>query len=215
MPTPPGPFDTPHYYLQWGGKLPGNEQWSCGLRITPVTGDDVAVTPAMFTACSNAVQTLHVTGGSSISALAKLSFVKLNPIGLDGRYIFDETEEEILPDLPGSGAGGALYPNQVALVVSLTTGFSRGPAHRGRFYLPLPSMPVDSSGMITAATAGTVGDTVTAFIAALNSSAPNVEVSVMSRKDGAPGHRRVTGNEVGRVLDTQRRRRRSLVENYQ
>jgi len=37
---------------------------------------------------------------------------------------------------------------------------------------------------------------------------------VMSRKAGAPTTRIVTGVDVGRVLDTQRRRRRSLPESY-
>lgn len=210
----PGPFDVPHLYLQWGGKLPGNEQWSCGLRLTPKVGDGVGVSPAMLAAVTSAVTTLHSAAGTHIHPLAKLSFVKLNPIGTDGLYAFDSTEEVAVADVAGGGASTNLYPNQVAIVVSLTTGFSRGPAHRGRFYLPLPSMGIDATGSITVQDAVAVGASVDTFMTALNAADVAYEVSVMSRKLGAPGHRRVTGNEIGRVLDTQRRRRRSLIEDY-
>ena len=212
----PGPFDVHHLYLQWGGKLPGNEQWSCGIRLTPVApGGPVAVTSGMLDSAVMAIGLFHGSAGSKISPNAKLSFVKLNPIGVDGRYIFDDTTEAVVADVGGTGSGGATYPNQVALVVSLTTGFSRGPAHRGRFYLPLPTAPVDVNGMISASDAAGVGVKVDELLTNINAISAGMEASVMSRKDGAPGHRRITGCEVGRILDTQRRRRRSLIEDYQ
>jgi predicted peroxiredoxin len=54
----------------------------------------------------------------------------------------------------------------------------------------------------------------TTLLTSLNAASANWEVAVFSRKQGAAGNRKVTGIEIGRVLDTQRRRRRSLAEGY-
>jgi len=212
MPYEPGPFSTPHWYLQWGGKLPGNEQWSCGLRLAPESGVTPINDPAMLATAVTAVQAFHTSPDSKIGAAAKLSFVKLNLLDVNGRYVEDITMETPIADVAGGTA--STFPNQVALAISLTTGFSRGPAHRGRFYIPVPGVPVEAtSGLITAAMATTIKGAAQTFVNALNAM-PNAYVAVMSRKFGSPAVRAVTGIEVGRVLDTQRRRRRSLAEDY-
>jgi len=209
-----GPFDTPHWYVQWGGKLPGNEQWSCGLRMAIVNSGTAINDPAMQAGVAAAVQAFHISAGASISAAAKLSFVKVNLVGTDGRYVAPTTSETIVADVGGSGSSAPAYPNQVALAVSLTTAFSRGPAHRGRFYVPLPSFGLDGAGTISSAAATQMKGAATDLLTALNAVDNNSTVAVFSRKLGAPAHNIVTGIEVGRVYDTQRRRRRSLVENY-
>lgn len=211
----PGPFDSRHFYLQWGGKLPGGEHWSCGLRMAAVGGATLANDAGMLASARTAVEAYHTNAGSGCSARALLSFVKLNLIGTDGTYVDDTTYEVVLADVPGAGSAASTPANQVALAVSLTTGYSRGPAHRGRYYLPLPIFGLDSAGVFAAANAGAVSDLTDSYIAALNAISANAKVAVFSRKLGAPAHRLVTGNQVGRVYDTQRRRRRSLVENYQ
>lgn len=209
----PGPFDAPHYYIQWGGKLPGNESWSCGLRMS---SEDPALTNSTALALNigNVVRNFHINALAHINPNALLSFVKFNGISIDGTYASDETFETIYADVPGGGASTPVYPNQIALAVSLTTGFSRGAAHRGRFYLPSPSIEVETDGLILAADAVQVGTAVDSLIVALNALDAGMATAVFSRKLGAAAHRRITGNEVGRVLDTQRRRRRSLVEDY-
>jgi len=211
----PGPYNTPHLYLQWGGKLPGNEQWSCGLRIAPTVTGAVTMGPTDLNTCVIQLSMTHANAATGISPLAKLSFVKLNIIGTDGHYAGSATNEQVVADVAGGGSASTIYPNQVAMAVSLTTGFSRGPAHRGRFYLPLPSIPVDANGSISAGAASGVAAQIDELIATLNGLQAGQKVSVMSRKLGSPAHRAVTGVEVGRVLDTQRRRRRSLIEDYQ
>lgn len=215
MPYTPGPFDSPHFYLQWGGKLPGNEQWSCGLRLAATGGATLVNDPALLTACKDAVQAYHTNINTGISSRAKLSFVKCNLIGTDGKYVAETTLEEVLADIPGNGPAASTPANQIAMVVSLTTGFSRGPAHRGRFYLPLPTFTLSDLGVFNPLNAAAVGTATDTFIAALNAASANCEVAVFSRKLGSATHRLVTGNLVGTVYDTQRKRRRSLVENYQ
>lgn len=215
MPYVPGPFISPHLYLQWGGKLPGAEQWSCGLRFSPVaTGpwppEDAA---GLIAAAATAVQTYHTSANTQIHSTCKLSFVKLNAIDADGTYSLDTTNQVVLADIAGAGAS-AQPPNQIALAITAETGFSRGPAHRGRFYLPMPAIAVAADGMVAAATITAIKGTSTTFLTALNAISTKYKVAVHSRKAGAPAQRLVTSFSVGRVLDTQRRRRRSLVENY-
>lgn len=210
-----GPFDSAHLYVQWGGKLPGNEQWSCGFRMRKKSGGAMDSGAGLLAGIAGAIAVYHAGSPAPISQAAKLSFVKVNAIGIDGRYSGDGTNEATYADVPGSVTGAPAFPNQIAWAVSLTTGFSRGTAHRGRFYLPLPQVALASDGRVAEASADDCRTATTTLITNVNAVNADYEVAVFSRKVGAPGHRKVTGAEVGRVLDTQRRRRRSLVEDYQ
>jgi len=210
-----GPFDAPHLYLQWGGKLPGSEEWSCGMRFASTGGTPTDTDPAsMLAGVTSAVQTFHTAAASLIHTDAKLSFVKLNRIGTDGHYILPTTYEQIVADVSGGGGAGIRYPNSVAWVVSLTTGVSRGPAHRGRFYVPMPVAAVQTDGSFNTTAQDSLGGTVDTLISVLNGQALYYRLAVFSRKAGAPTHRLVTGNEVGKTPDTQRRRRNKLLEVY-
>lgn len=222
-----GPFSTPHVLIQWGGKLPGNEEWSCSIRaaqtVHPLGSSEVPTLPALYSwltgSIKDAVLSYHQRVVTGISPAAKLSYVKANRIDINGLYMDQVTNEYLYPDYAGGGNGGALMPNQATIAVSLTTGFSRGPAHRGRFYLPLPSILLDPDGRISGGSAGALAGSTKTFIEAL-ADVPGLDTPerlkpcVMSRKAGAATHREITGVDVGRVIDTQRRRRRSLNEEY-
>jgi len=82
-------------------------------------------------------------------------------------------------------------------------------------YTTLFRSGVSTDGRCLAAVAQSVSDSTDTMIAAVNGVNADYEVAVFSRKTGAAGNRRVTGNVVGRVLDTQRRRRRQLAEDWQ
>lgn len=218
MPYQPGPFNGEHFYLQWGGTLPGGDEWSCGLRMAP-TPDHLDVPLAndagWTSTTAMAVQAFHATAASMISPRAILTYSKFNVITVDGHYKDQVTQEHVFPNVPGGGNAGFTPANQIALAVSLTTGFARGPAHRGRFYMPLPTMMVGTTGTIAAADRDTIKDSVQHnLIDALNAVTPNLAVAVMSRKLASPGSHFVTGVEIGVVLDTQRRRRNKLKEAY-
>lgn len=216
----PGPFASEHGYLNFGGSLPGGESWTCGLRLAPLTGVDSDLDtwnfPAKLALYVPIVKTMFASA-VDLSYTAKLQYVKFNRISRTGHYTDPTTNEAIFADVTGA-IGGTGVPNQIALAVSLTTGLGRGPAHEGRFFLPLPAIAVSGDGrMSTAYCDGAAADLKT-FINALNAIAEGATtgptVCVMSRKAGAPATHAVTGVKVGRVLDTQRRRRRSLAEGY-
>jgi hypothetical protein len=211
-----GPFNAAHVYVQWGGKLPGSESWSCGVRLRKKSGvvqsgEAANMLPGLVTALT----AFHSSGSTNLGTGAKLSFVKSNAISMDGHYMDPAgSNETVVADVPGGGTSQQTFPNQVALAVTLTTGFSRGPAHKGRFYLPLPNGSIDANGLIPAGGAIAVSGAVDDLITAINAIDATYELAVFSRKSGAAGNRKVTGNLVGRALDTQRRRRRSLNEDY-
>lgn len=209
-----GPFDSRHFYVQWGGKLPGNETWSCGFRMLRTAGHVVTDGPALLVGIGTALAAFHAHADTQINPAAKLSFVKVNSIELDGTYTLDTTDEATYADIAGGGGAAPLYPNQTALACTATTGYSRGVAHKGRFYLPMPSIYVASTGLIADANRDIVVSSLATLRTAVNGVVSGYQMAVMSRKAGSPGHRAITGFEVGRVLDTQRRRRRSLVEDY-
>lgn len=208
-----GPFDSSHLYVQWGGKLPGNESWSCGFRMWKTGGSVEADGASVLVNIAAALQAFHAREGTAIHTAAKFSFVKVNAIATDGTYLGSGTNEATYADVSG-GIGGAQPANQLALGVSLTTGFNRGPAHRGRFFLPLPGITIGTDGRMPTAVIDAVADSCDTMRTAVNSAGAGHVMVVMSRKAGAPGHRAVTGFEIGQVVDTQRRRRRSLVEDY-
>lgn len=207
----PGPFDSAHWYLQVGGKLPGGEGWSNGFRFA-VTSGAVVVDQTALTAYAAALQTFYTS--TIISSGVKLSFMKMNPIGVDGKYDFQTTQQTLFADLPG---GGSLSdnPHQDTIAVTWTTGYSMGLARQGRFYLPIPAVANQAgTGLITTAAADDIKAKATTLMNSLNAVVSNLDLAIFSRKQGAPTHRAVTGVRVGLVWDTQRRRRRKLLESY-
>lgn len=212
----PGPFNGPHFYLQWGGSLPGGEIFSNGLRMAPIAGAGAPVfDQAILNGAVAAISAYHARQTTWISPRCLLQFVKLNVIGVDGKYTEAVTHETVVANIPGGGNVDNTPANQVALAVSLTTAVSRGPAHRGRFYTPVPCVLPAADGLLAVGDALNAKNSAQTLITALNAITPNFQVAVMSRKAGNPGSRFVTGVQVGRVLDTQRRRRNKLAEAYQ
>lgn len=209
-----GPFDSGHLYLQWGGTLPGGEQWSCGMRLAPVTAASSGDPAGMIDGCKTAITAYHSDVASRISSAAKLTFCKLNMINEAGHYASGETYESVFTAVNGGLTPTNPIPNQLALAISLTTAVDRGHAHRGRFYNPLPAMVLGSDGLIQTVDRDAVKTRALTFVNAISAVSTNYDVAVYSRKSGDPRHRLVTGVQVGRVLDTQRRRRRSLTEAY-
>jgi hypothetical protein len=215
MPYTPGNFDIVHQYVQWGGVLPGGEIWSCGLRIAPVAGVTPAPDQALCDGIATAISTFHSSTGGHITSRAQLQFVKVNPIGVDGKYAFPVSiVKNFSPVILGGGTGSATPPNQVALAATLTTDVARGVASKGRFYIPVPDCNSASDGLLATADVTAVKTAVNLLVTNINAVSANYDVAVFSRKSGAATHRLVTGCKVGRVLDTIRRRRNKIAEKY-
>jgi hypothetical protein len=228
----PGDFDRNHIGLTFGGILPGSEIWVCSVKLANASdglaGDaadlilnEMDLHAWMEASIAPAVQTYFQSDGTGISNQCWLTFAKLSRYGRNGKLRNDQPSEVYEHVYPAGTVGHSAanpHPNQVALAVSLTTDYTRGAGHRGRFYLPMPTWGV-SQGLIAAGDAGSVATATKTFLEAISdvpgSDAPGTPgAAVMSRKSGAAVTRKVTGVSVGRAYDTIRRRRNKVAENY-
>jgi hypothetical protein len=220
-------FDRQHIHVVWGGTLPGNEIWSNSLRMATAQMGDNIPNPLTWQELEDwlhgklktDIQNWHTSSGSHIHMGAVLTYAKANYIKTDGHYLDVNTHEHVYNPPPVGNYSGNQPPNQVSLAISLVTGLQRGYAHRGRFYSPLPSFTVQPDGRISQGNADEVAAAASVFLTALNDQPgwdvgpKDHKVLVMSSR-GAGASNPVSGVEVGRVLDTQRRRRQELVETY-
>lgn len=193
--------------LAWGGPLFAEESWSCSLHIAGAPANLVVPQGII-----DAVKAFHVRAGSNISGNAVLDFVKFNQINpVNGKYLSTTESATALINPPLSPPGTAIYPPQVATAVTLATVNERGRGHAGRFYLPSGGMSMQNSGHASNTAIGAVAVSVKDFVLALNA-ASGGGVVVYSKIGQLV--QAVTRIKVGDVLDTQRRRRKSLTEVY-
>jgi hypothetical protein len=150
-----------------------------------------------------------------------LTFAKFNRIDNEGLYADRNTTNEVTnlgPIIQGTQV--AVHAPQVALVATYLTAKGRGVGSKGRTYFPSPAIGIDASGRIPVAERDNFALAVRDLIRDLNNNpgldaeTGGLDLSIVSPggKSGGPQRNKVTGLRVGRVLDTQRRRRNSLVE---
>lgn len=201
----------PHFRLAFGGSLFTTEQWVCRLNVTSSTTlltDAEADTSmaGLVAAISDFVASADTLLGTAVA----LEYVKFNRITPTGHYATPSTSRTTLIDPALNGAGSSNMPPQVAIAVSLLTDSTRGKAHRGRIYLPCLVSQISGAGLIGSSGLSLLTPRAHTLIAAVNAALPSPNaVSVLSSTGEA---KHVTGIAVGKVYDTQRRRRRSLRE---
>lgn len=204
------------------------DTFATGLSIRASGGGGMsAVTPAQLAAVAliagawwdDAVGSIAIR----IAAQAKLTGIKLNRIGPDGKYADSTTMEHTYATPIAGGGTTANIPAQLATVVTLRTAIERGKASKGRMYLPVLQgfQTVGSDGRATVADALQAANGVKLFIDQLNleyasptgGGTPG-HVAVMSNV-GSGAAQDVTGTSCGRVTDTMRSRRNKLAEDPQ
>jgi hypothetical protein len=172
---------TPHTLVAFGGKLTNNtspDQWQCGVRLAILDPDGISwraglSDPQVYLNALHAPlltwfqRALVTTAGSEFATLradAYLDWVKVNNIDALGRYADPTTTHRW--DYNGTSGGGGsvnIIPPFVTAAVSLTTALARGRGHRGRIYLPF-SIPLSTTGYLTAATQAGCNGTVKALL---------------------------------------------------
>lgn len=221
MPT----YSQNHLLLRFGGEAAqGQETWSCGVRLIQngVTDPEALLAfaesalDAMVEACEDYVS----TPSAAFSPLVRLQQVDLNPIGTNGKYLFPNSPVGYTyPDTGIPGAATNAAPLQVAYCVTLRSSlYRRGPAARGRYYVPCGDVGVTSTGVMGTGAATTYANAAGTFLEAIQvvGTEPSEAARVRLLGDGAGGPRisPVGSVEVGNVYDTQRRRRRQIEETY-
>lgn len=222
------PYSQEHMLLQLNGAIgmdPNDplEQFSFGIRFlnsgATTLGD--LDTDAVFEDIVDSVMTQFRRTDTGINDAAKLGSIKWNRIGTDGRYVNDETRVRYVTNTAGNHTPKYYLPPQCSLAVTLRTGKTRGLAHSGRFYLPMPSFTLDPNDfLIPRAQALAVAASWGSWLDGLQvNNLIGAKAVVMSkgRNNGAGAGvtNEVTAVEVGCVIDTMRSRRGKLPENYQ
>lgn len=202
----------PHRFLRLvaSGTLYDVETFSWGLSLAPDFPSDPAPS-AVPQGVIDAVVDFH-TDASITHAQAKLTMLKLNEIGEDGRYASDADTVLHEFETPVAGAITSYSPAQCATAITLATAKTRGRASKGRFYIPTGKMPA-SNGLLSTTDQGQIASAATAMLNALHVALPGWRVAVMSNI-GTGDSEFVTNVRVGRVVDTMRSRRRNLPEEY-
>lgn len=212
-------FDNAHKLLTVYGTAFGTETWSFGLRLVPVGGVDSPLpSQAQADAAAAIVKTWWQNANTPFSAYTVLQGVKLAPIAINGKYPPGAVSYigDIAPDLAGV-LNTNIHPAQNAIVATLVSAtIPRGRGSVGRIYLPAPAIAVGSSGQMGDMTP-LFATPLTTMMNSLNA-APNIgNLGILSRettKNGVvvPAGSSFVGHvRVDNVMDTQRRRRRSIV----
>ncbi len=185
------------------------EEWQTGVRLV---GDNTPPTTAEFEAVNAAVQTFIGNNELKVGQGFRYIGLKWAPQDVNGKYGAEGESITWLRPSPGQGQGtDAGYP-QIAIVLSLRTSRTRGYASNGRMYFPSTMKPTAADGLIAAGSASAVATAAATMIQSINAAGMG-QVAVMS-KVGAGRTELVNAVRVGRVMDTQRRRRNGLPESY-
>lgn len=222
-------YDRPYFYLTFGGQLfplaSGHEEWQTGLKFAPALGTDPATMQSRLLDISItdilAACTKLITGGYPVtmnfSNIVTIDWAKLAVIKTDGHYQGSPTLAEQTGKAGGSGAFP--QPPQLAAVVSLWSGDTFGRANRGRSYLPVPYMFLNTQAVTepraTVAAANSLRDLFKVFLADVAGEVDGVTLgtfpAIMSSL-GSGTTKHVQKIACGRVIDTMRSRRTSLQE---
>lgn len=226
------PYPNTHMYLTvLGDCYGGTEHWQFGLRLSDggVSGQVTA------DAALPQVQSWWANVNNGFINTHRLTSVKCAQIDVNGHYVANTISGEAFQVPPTAGptlwAADQQAIPQNTIVATLTTAVPRGYASKGRIYLPPQIFNVQSDGLLSATDATSVANSVKSLINSLNAVSTIGNVIVASRGKGVlavdakgkktytypnPGaQNNVTGVQVGRVVDTQRRRRRQLNEQRQ
>lgn len=210
-----------HILVAIGGRLGDNEEWQTGFRLISDDKDDLNA--QVQRAGENLddieahVLTWWTSCKTSLSAAAHWDFLKVNAIDAAGHYGSQVTNAIYYAlDEAGHVGTGIVSPFQNALALSLRTQYTRGRASHGRMYLPIENVSISgSTGQITTGEDLALATATATLFSNINDNPgidwANTRVAIVSEFGNVNA---VTSVRAGKVVDTQRRRRASLVENY-
>lgn len=210
-------YTDPLIKLSFGGTMAdGLEIWSCGLTMAwiqeptnyPVGFQDWQQD---FPAYVAAIESFVSNPDSRVPSGVQLTWVKAALIDVDGSYMTAPIES---PAVAVGGDSGGYIP-QGALVYTLVSLKWKDPGRYNRFYLPT-SVPTASTGWrLTEAQADAAAAACGLFINALDTIGNNSSTTpVVASPVGTGTTIIISEVRVGRLIDTQRRRRNAIAEDY-
>lgn len=211
-----------HILLSYGGTMcSGKEIWANNIRFTHGDSDlplDIDNLGSMIDDIKSDINDLFQDTRSKMLTDTKVTWIKFNPIGPDGRYVDKEQtiERRLTADQVIQGSvQGPILPPQCTVAITLKTGVERGRASRGRIFVPRPAVECSLDGTFSVQNANDMAAMYGEFFGNLGDW-PGLDLttlapSVVSGLGDGTKHK-ITHVEVGRVVDTQRRRRNALTE---
>lgn len=150
-----------------------------------------------------------------LAVYARLDSVKAAAVDTSGHYLGAPVEEAVT--MLSLGSSGSVTP-QTSICVSLWSGEVFGRANYGKTYIPYTKLDNDTgkayaSDAATAAAATAMDAYLTGLNGVVGGWAGSPSLHNLSRL-GSGATKLVTKVRVGRVMDTQRRRRNKLTEAY-
>lgn len=201
-------YTGPHGYLTiLGDSYGGAEEWQTGIRLMGTTPP----TEAQMEAVDTAVTTFLTTGALRFTAGFRYLSLKWAPQTAEGRYPEGEDAVEWLRPTPLAGTTSGGFP-QIALVTSWRTARSRGRGSNGRSYWPSVQTIASATGRFPLNDGTLVAAAAAQLIASLE--AAGIGTPAVMSAVGTGITEPITGVRVGLVMDTQRRRRNGISEEY-
>lgn len=203
----------------FGGVLAGNNEiWTCGFHIGKATSD---VGVGQFLALEDDLPALgalvrgYITDAAMrIPSGASVQWIKLALIGKDGRYV-RQPLEYILPTA-GAGLNTSGYVPQASTVVTLVSAKFKDPGKYNRFYLPAAAPSGNGAYRLTQSQTEAMATRSAKFLGDVHEviyhEADTLTIKAVSQN--VTQYYDVVYARVGDVLDTQRRRRNKIAENY-
>lgn len=219
-----------HIRIEFGGSLTAravdDEIWSCSLRAFPgATGgpanlSDGGASLDLQAWCAAVAPQLSAWFGKTSAPIvaastAKISYVKANVIGPDGKYL-SSSVTNVQTFTPVAGGGGGIAPSFTTVASSFGSDRARGAASRGRIFLP-NYIYSPTGAAITNAQQSTILSGTLALIALVKAQTAGLNGGVMtpalvSDVDALWSYIRTV--RVGNLYDVQRRRKNAASEVY-
>ena len=210
----------PFIRLSFGGTTADqNEIWSCGHTIigAPTSGspnpwfDDVA---SHIDELGQLAVNFVGDPSARVPNNAKIFWIKLALIGTDGKYM----REPVMAPLNWGGSVNAPYSPQDALVLTFVSTIWRGAGKYNRLYLPTAGPAGTNAWALSQSEQNGFLDAALNYVRGINEELAeagtpgSTRVGVVSTvRDGSVAN--AENLMVGRIVDTQRRRRNKLNEN--
>ena len=212
-------YSSEHLLYTFSGGLPGGEQWSVGLRTQAAAITDPDTLGQYAVEASDAFKTAW-NGSNGLKQWNPNTVSFTNTVVRHVNTAGHTTNQASNANTGAVGANPAqTAPNQGSVVVSLLTNRT-GRSYRGRIYLPVLSPSwVIATGRLDVAMRDGLGVNMVLLLqalSALTTATPSTgpfPLAIQSQVSGQPPAV-ITQLKVGDVLDTQRRRRDKLIENY-
>jgi hypothetical protein len=213
----------PHTLITFGGTLLAsqaggiNEIWQVTLRAVQADRLDHTLNdPAAYmNGIAAPLLTWWKLPASLMSSGATLDWLKVNNIGVDGKY--EDQSNTNQHDYPASQFGGAAptLPDILTVCWSWRSAKKRGPGSHGRIYLPNATAVPQLSMALTTAQQNQHLASATALIHLLSIGDGDVnEAQIVIASKVNATNTPITTISIGSIIDVQRRRKDAEVEVY-